>query len=85
MEGFGSQARTLGSYLAEANGLDLSFDDPFGGKHVVSLAPFNGEHPDRYLVLKFAVAQEGRDFAADCSDAVVLKEYGLPPGIDTLA
>jgi hypothetical protein len=85
LERFGSEARTLGSYLAEANGLDLPFDDPFGGNHVVSLAPFAGEHPDRYLVLKVAVAQEDRDFAADYSDAVVLKEYELPPGTDTLA
>src|SRR5262249_30081715 len=82
---FGGEAPTLGSYLAEAvNGVDLPFSDPFGGKHVVSLAPFAGEDPNRYLMLRVAVAQEDKDFPPDYSDAVVLKEYELPPGTKTL-
>jgi hypothetical protein len=81
MERFGDPGRTLGSYLAEAvNGVDLPFSDPFGGKHVVSLAPFAGEDPNRFLALCVAVSPEDEDFAPSYSDAVVLKEYELPPG-----
>jgi hypothetical protein len=81
---FGSEARTLGSYLDEAVNGELPFNDPFGGKHVVSLTPFAGEDPNRYLMLRVAVAQEDKDFPPDYSDAVVLKEYELPPGTKTL-
>jgi hypothetical protein len=76
---YGGKGRTLGSYLAEADGFDLTFGDSFGGKHVISLAPFAGEDPDRFLVLTVVVSHEGKDLAPVCGDTVVLKEYDLPP------
>jgi hypothetical protein len=82
---YGGEGRTLGSYLAETdNGVNLTFGDPFGGKHVVSLAPFAGEHPDRFLMLQVVVSREDEDFDEDYSDAVVLKEYDLPPGTELM-
>jgi hypothetical protein len=80
---YGGEGRTLGSYLAEtANGVDLTFGDPFGGKHVVSLAPFAGEDPNRFLMFRVVVSREDDEFDEDYSDAVVLKEYDLPPGAE---
>jgi hypothetical protein len=77
---YGGKGRTLGSYIAETtNGVDLTFGDPFGGKHIVSLAPFAGEDPNRFLMLRVVVSHENEDFAPIYSDAVVLKEYDLPP------
>jgi hypothetical protein len=78
-ERYGGKGRTLGSYLAEANGFDLSFGDSYGGKHIISLAPFAGEDPDRFLMLTVVVAHEGKDLAPVHGDTVVLKEYDLPP------
>jgi hypothetical protein len=80
---YGGDGRTLGSYFAEAeNGLDLPFGDPFGGKHVISLAPFVGEDPGRFLMLRVVVSLEDGSFNPDYSDAVVLKEYELPEGTE---
>jgi hypothetical protein len=84
LERFGGEVRTLGSYLAEAVNGELPFGDPFGGKHVVSLAPFAGENPDRFFVLRVLVSPEDEDFAPDYSDAVILKEYDLPAGTKLL-
>ena len=81
LERFGDEGRTLGSYLSETiNGVDLKLGDPFGGKHIVSLAPFAGEHPDRFLVFRYIVSLEDGSFNPDYSDAVVLEEFELPPG-----
>jgi hypothetical protein len=82
LERFGSEARTLGSYFDEAVDGELPFNDPFGGQHVVSLAPFAGEDPNRYLVLAVVVAREGKNFIPRSNDAVILKEYELPPGTE---
>lgn len=80
---YGGEGRTLGSYLAEtANGVDLTFGDPFGGKHVISLAPFVGEDPNRFLMFRVVVSREDDEFDEDYSDTVVLKEYDLPPGTE---
>lgn len=78
-ERYGGKGRTLGSYLAEADGFDLSFSDLYGGKHIISLAPFAGEDSDRFLMLRVVVAHEGKDLAPVSGDTVVLKEYDLPP------
>jgi hypothetical protein len=80
---YGGKGRTLGSYFAEANGVDLTFGDPFGGKHIISLAPFAGEDPNRFLVLTVVVSHEDEDLAPIYSDAVVLKEYDLPPDAES--
>lgn len=81
VERFGAPGRTLGSYFAEAGGLDLTLDDPWGGTHNVSLAPFAHENPDQYFVIRFVVSREDDDFDPDYSNAMVLKEFELPPGI----
>jgi hypothetical protein len=78
-ERYGGKGRTLGSYFAEADAFDLTFNDSYGGKHIISLAPFAGEDPDRFLVLKVVVAHEGKNLAPVSGDTVVLKEYDLPP------
>jgi hypothetical protein len=80
-ERYGGEGRTLGSFLAETvNGVDLLLEDPYGGMHMVSLAPFAGEDPDRFLMFTFRTSREDDEFDPDYSDAVVLKEYELPPG-----
>jgi hypothetical protein len=80
---YGGEGRTLGSYLAETtNGVDLTFGDPFGGKHVVSLAPFAEEDPNRFLMFRVVVSREDDEFDEDYSDTVVLKEYDLPPSAE---
>jgi hypothetical protein len=87
---YGGEGRTLGSYLAEAVDGKLPYDDPFGGKHVVSLAPFAGKDPNLFLRIRFVVSREDDEFDPDYSDAVVLKEFQLPtgtplPGTDEIA
>lgn len=87
---YGGEGRTLGSYLAEAVNGELPFNDPFGGEHMVSLTPFAEEDPNRFLMFRVVVPDEGRDFPTDYSDAVVLKEFELPdgtplPGLDETA
>jgi hypothetical protein len=77
---YGGEGRTLGSYLAESvNGVDLTFGDPFGGRHVVSLAPSAGEDPNRFLMFRVVVSREDDEFDEDYSDAVVLKEMTCRP------
>lgn len=80
LERWGDNGCTLGNYLAEADGYDLPFTDPYGGKHTISLEPFAGQNPNLFFTLSVAVPDEGRDFNPIYSDAVVLKEYELPPG-----
>jgi hypothetical protein len=87
---YGGKGRTLGSYLTEAVNGELPYDDPFGGKHVISLAPFAGEDPNLFLRIRFVVSREDDEFDPDYSDAVVLKEFELPtgtplPGTDEIA
>ena len=82
-ERWGEGGRTLGSYLAEAaNGVDLQLEDPHGGYHTISLAPFAGENPNGWLVFTSVVSRDNEDFrhdpALDRASAVVLKEYDLP-------
>jgi hypothetical protein len=69
---------------------ELPYDDPFGGKHVVSLAPFAGKDPNLFLRIRFVVSREDDELDPDYSDAVVLKEFELPtgtplPGTDEIA
>ena len=80
---YGGEGRTLGSYFAETiNGVDLPFGDPFGGKHILSLAPFAEEDPNRFLMFTVSVSNEDEDLAPIYSDAVILKEYELPEGTE---
>jgi hypothetical protein len=82
-ERWGSEGCTLGSCLADAvNGVDYCLQDPFGYQHVVSLAPFAAQDPNRFLLFTFIVSRDDEDFDHDPAldrNAVVLKEYDLPP------
>jgi hypothetical protein len=77
-ERWGREGRTLASYVAEVvDGFDYRIDDPFGAQHVVSLAPFVGEDPNRFLLIQFVVSRDNEPFRHR-PDAVLLKEYELP-------
>jgi hypothetical protein len=90
-ERWGDGGRTLGSYLTEAaNGVDLNLDDPWGAWHIVSLAPFADEDPNRFLVFTFVVSREDEGFSPDPDPAldggaVILKEYDLPADAESPA
>lgn len=82
-ERYGGEGRTLGGYLAKTvNGTDLPLDDPYGEIHLISLAPFANEDPNRFLMFTFIESREDDDEFDDLDhgDAVVLKEYDLPSG-----
>jgi hypothetical protein len=82
-ERYGGKGRTLGGYLAKTvNGIDLPLDDPYGAWHTVSLAPFAGEDPNRWLMFTFITSDDGFD-DLDHGNAVVLKEYDLPPDAES--
>jgi hypothetical protein len=76
-ERWGGEGETLGSCLADADRFSYRIDDPFGAQHVVSLQPFAGENPNRFLLIKFVVSRDNEPFR-DRPGAVVLKEYDLP-------
>jgi hypothetical protein len=79
-ERYGGSGRTLGSFLADTvNGVDLLLDGPDDVWHTVSLAPFAEEDPNRFLLFTFITSREDDDFDDEDSNAVVLKEYELPP------
>jgi hypothetical protein len=81
-ERYGGTGRTLGGYLAKTvNGVDLPLDDPYGEIHLISLAPFADEDPNRFLMFTFIESREdgsGLDERV-YEDAVMLKEYNLLP------
>jgi hypothetical protein len=88
-ERYGGKGRTLGSYLAEADGSNVLLDDPFGGEHTVSLTPFSEVNLSHFLMIRFAVSLEDGSFDPE-NVAVVLKEFELPegtplPGLDEIA
>ena len=83
-ERYGGRGCTLGSYLADTvNGVDLRLDDPYGVWHMISLAPFVGEDSARFLMFTFIESDKGFDHL-DHGNAVVLAEYDLPPGAESL-
>lgn len=77
------RARTLQDYLDEFGGdLEGEVPTPFGGREKVSLRSLAGQDPSLFLALRFRVSPEDGEFPPDYSDAVVLKEYDLPPGTE---
>ena len=79
---FDTVGPSLGSYVSEAHGFDLLVFDPFGGAHVVSLAPFDGEDPDVTFIISYTTSSEEGYFDPRRGNAVVLKEYDLPAGAE---
>jgi hypothetical protein len=79
---WGGEGCTLGSYRADAaNGVDLRLDDPWGAWHIISLAPFADEDPDRWLLFFWVESRDGGDFPPEpalARGAVILKEFDLP-------
>jgi hypothetical protein len=77
---YGGEGHTLGSYLAETvNGVDLPLEDPYDVMHTISVAPFAGEDPNRFLLFTFITSDDGfDDLDHNGGNAVVLKEYDLP-------
>jgi hypothetical protein len=84
---WGGEGQTLGDCLTKTvNGL-LPVGDPYGETHMVSLAPFTGEDPNHFLMFSFIELREDRENFdhLDHGNAVVLKDYELPPGTEALA
>jgi hypothetical protein len=75
---YGGKGCTLGDVLAETtDGVSLPLDTPQGDVRIVSLAPFEQENPDHFLVFRFIESEIGFDHL-DHGNAVVLDEYELP-------
>ncbi|GAB2670399.1 hypothetical protein [Nocardia goodfellowii] len=83
VERHGYPGRTIRSYIEEFGGSwEGALSDPFGSSHRVSLEPLKDYNPEMYLKIQFVVSRDNEDFDPDYSDAVVLKEYDLPAGVE---
>ncbi|PFW98446.1 hypothetical protein CJ469_06204 [Nocardia farcinica] len=83
VERIGRPGRTIRSYIEEFGGSwEGTLTDPFDISHRVSLEPFKSHNPELYLKIQFRVSRDDEDFDFDYSDAVVLKEYDLPAGVE---
>jgi hypothetical protein len=79
-ERWGGEGQTLGECQALAeNGL-LPVGDPYGEEQMISLAPFDGEDPNHYILFSFITLKDGYENFdhVDIGDAVVLKDYEVP-------
>ncbi|GAB2640306.1 hypothetical protein [Nocardia goodfellowii] len=83
VERLGYPGRTIRSYIEEfGDSWEGTLTDPFGISHQVSLEPLKAYNPELYLKIQFRVSRDNEDLDPDYSDAVVLKEYDLPAGVE---
>jgi hypothetical protein len=79
---WGGEGCTLGSYRADAaNGVDLRYDDPWGGWHTISLTPFADQDPDRWLLFFCVESRDDGTFPPEPAldrGAAILKEFDFP-------